>query len=405
MGTTGFVGDDVTMASSSHKNGNTNRSGRTPRSSMVASSLASPSIVDTVFDNDSPDFINYPGLKSKDAPPESPILAPPPGRVPLPWDDWTHGPFFRQSLVDHMTRRPRLTHAEVPTGTPETPPDALSPWISTSADFSWAVWEAARRLGQLGESSIEIALVALAPGETASKNPATGANGIEAPTSDSEPPLLLSYAATTPSGGSGEVTLEPLNVLRDYQRYGTGTGDHGRMTNSEKEYVATAIFASASSREVLFLGRIFARSVVANLEFTPSTLPIALPAHFFNRSPGPNGEDWLNQLVWDPDRDDFATACRKIKSSETHQWRRGKHQEPGWGTNNSESQTPSQTLSRGATSDQSRSVTPTPNNVRHPAQNGYAKVQTTTQSAAEDTLPSKPERPQGYSGWGETSRG
>lgn len=270
MGTTGFVGDDVTMASSSHKNGNTNRSGRTPRSSMVASSLASPSIVDTVFDNDSPDFINYPGLKSKDAPPESPILAPPPGRVPLPWDDWTHGPFFRQSLVDHMTRRPRLTHAEVPTGTPETPPDALSPWISTSADFSWAVWEAARRLGQLGESSIEIALVALAPGETASKNPATGANGIEAPTSDSEPPLLLSYAATTPSGGSGEVTLEPLNVLRDYQRYGTGTGDHGRMTNSEKEYVATAIFASASSREVLFLGRIFARSVVANLEFTPS---------------------------------------------------------------------------------------------------------------------------------------
>lgn len=134
------------------------------------------------------------------------------------------------------------------------------------------------------------------------------------------------------------------------------------------------------------------------------TLPIALPAHFFNRSPGPNGEDWLNQLVWDPDRDDFATACRKIKSSETHQWRRGKHQEPGWGTNNSESQTPSQTLSRGATSDQSRSVTPTPNNVRHPAQNGYAKVQTTTQSAAEDTLPSKPERPQGYSGWGGTSR-
>jgi hypothetical protein len=76
-----------------------------------------------------------------------------------PWPNWTAGAGVRQSLADHLTRKPRL-RAHDPGDGQLIPPDALSPWISASADAQWAVWEAARLVG-LGEPVVEIAVIAL----------------------------------------------------------------------------------------------------------------------------------------------------------------------------------------------------------------------------------------------------
>ena len=75
-----------------------------------------------------------------------------------PWENWTAGPGLRQTLVDHMLRKPRLK-AYDPGDGQVIPPDALSPWISTSGDTYWVVWEVARRLQM--EAAVHVAIIAL----------------------------------------------------------------------------------------------------------------------------------------------------------------------------------------------------------------------------------------------------
>lgn len=172
--------------------------------------------------------------------------------IGVPWISFDRDPSIRQSLVDHCTRRTRPSHNWDWSG-PDMAADDYSSWISTTASLRWAVWEAARRLVHAGEEQVDIAIIAV-----------IAEADVETPARTTKTPAFQRIRA----GASGEVTLAPLLPLRDHQRYGRGTGDRARMTNSEKEAVLNALYMAHSSEEVLFYGRIFTGSVRANLTFT-----------------------------------------------------------------------------------------------------------------------------------------
>lgn len=172
----------------------------------------------------------------------------------VPFARFERDPSIRQSLVDHCTRRSRPSNNWAWTG-PDMAADDYSSWISTTASLRWAVWEAAHRLVHVGEDSVDIAVVGTLPAA------GDGAFGARAGSDDSHIQKLR-------AGMSGEVVLEPYTSLCDHKRFGSGTGSHARMTNSEKEAVQNAIYMARTSEEVLFYGRIFASSVKANLTFT-----------------------------------------------------------------------------------------------------------------------------------------
>lgn len=176
--------------------------------------------------------------------------------IGVPWISFERDPSIRQSLVDHCTRRTRPSHNWDWSG-PDMAADDYSSWISCTGSLRWAVWEAAHRLVHAGEEQVDIAIIGVIAeaDDPASISPHGGPG--------KRPPFQRIRA-----GASGEVTLAPLLPLRDHQRYGRGTGDRARMTNSEKEAVANAIYMAHSSEEVLFYGRIFTSSVRANLTFT-----------------------------------------------------------------------------------------------------------------------------------------
>lgn len=192
------------------------------------------------------------GLPSTQPSDPKSVAAPPGQNVEVygvPWLGFERDPSIRQSLVDHCTRRTRPSHNWDWSG-PDMAADDYSSWVSCTASLRWAVWEVAQRLVH-GEQQVDIAVIGVVPEkdeeELRGKRPAF---------------------QRVKAGATGEVTLAPLNTLRDHQKYGRGTGDRARMTNSEKEAVANAIYMAHTSEEVLFYGRIFTGSVKANLTFT-----------------------------------------------------------------------------------------------------------------------------------------
>lgn len=183
--------------------------------------------------------------------------------VGVPWVAFERDPSIRQSLVDHCTRRTRPSHNWDWSG-PDMAADDYSSWVSCTASLRWAVWEAAHRLVHAGEAQVDVAVIAVvAAAERDTRDAGEGASA-GAGTGTGRRPACQRVRA----GASGEVTLAPFHPLQDHRRYGRGTGDRGRMTNSEKEAVANAVYMAHSSDEVLFYGRIFAGSVRANLTFT-----------------------------------------------------------------------------------------------------------------------------------------
>ena len=164
--------------------------------------------------------------------------------------------YGRYTMVDHILRKWRQSCVQIPMTVQQgldIPADDMTPWISTSTDLIWCIWEIARRLSvqeddDMFVDTVGLAIIAYEPG------PARPAHSDELP-DDEE---------TRYARGSGELHVIPENeadlrllpLLRPFR-----TVQLGQQFESAQR-------AARSSGEVLFYGRIFPGSIVANLEFS-----------------------------------------------------------------------------------------------------------------------------------------
>ena len=156
-------------------------------------------------------------------------------------------------MVDHILRKWRQSCVQIPMTVQQgldIPADDMTPWISTSTDLIWCIWEITRRLSvkeddDMFVDTVGLAIIAYEP---------VPAHSDERPDDEER----------RPARGSGELHIIPENeadlrllpLLRPFR-----TVQLGQQFESAQR-------AARSSGEVLFYGRIFAGSIVANLEFS-----------------------------------------------------------------------------------------------------------------------------------------
>ncbi|RXK34784.1 hypothetical protein M231_07962 [Tremella mesenterica] len=320
--------------------------------------------------------------------------------------------YARHTMMDHILQKNRQSciHVNSPVELlRDTPEDDKTPWISASKDLIWCLWEVARRLVR-GEEDVEVAVISITPNVDKAKglhlfHPSVDSTftshinrsrqefseeqmRVKRLERDQPPHMYHKPIQTTspheggndskPTGRDGrkdgkhedeeksrrrtvesnqvrgrEIHVFPSQLLLEGKR-----GSNG-MSISLRENFDMARFAAQSSCEVLFFGRIFAESIMDNLEFTLQDLPLSLPPLFFHpQLPSPLQPDqinptlskpynsanvlkrdkplhipipsrfqkkshsstsgqsrisWLEDLVWDPRVDDYKTCLQKLR--------------------------------------------------------------------------------------------
>lgn len=168
---------------------------------------------------------------------------------------WEEEPYIRHTVLDHILGKEKqtclitLTSMDERPGTPE---DERSPWISTSTNLVWVVYDLVRRLVLLERGTVYLTVIA-----HPNLNPPTSA--------------VSSNRARQERGGkdgevrSGdEIIISPTPLLRlSHQK-----AKEMMLSVGLKENYDTARKASENSGEVLVWGRIFSESVICHLEFT-----------------------------------------------------------------------------------------------------------------------------------------
>jgi hypothetical protein len=176
---------------------------------------------------------------------------------------WAEGAWMKETMVQHVLDRPL--------GRPRPRPSKgsvweveKSPWASACGNLDWAIWEIARRLSQ-GLPSVRLAIIrkkhddfnAQATAGTAS------AAGARTPNNDVESSGAVNPSSDASRGKVGkvrELTVAPAMVLdRHIPRI---------ISERKKEVYASAAVRAREAHEVLYYGRIFTDSVLANLAFT-----------------------------------------------------------------------------------------------------------------------------------------
>lgn len=229
------------------------------------------------------------------------------------------GPYVRHTVLDHIMGKEKQT--ALPTITsiqerPDTPEDEKTPWISTSTNLFWCIYEICRRLVFLGREAVYLTVIS-AP------VPPTGAGtgfkgGGETPT----------------AGGVGRMMmLEPARVLH----IGHAQAKDMMLSVGMKENYDLAYKASRNSGERLIWGRVYGQDIQHQFEFTMdvSTLrlfdtlqentkgtdthtikhtPLELPPQIYDGGDGrkPSASKWTDRLVWDPTVDAYDTASRRV---------------------------------------------------------------------------------------------
>ncbi|KAL7421948.1 hypothetical protein Q5752_003720 [Cryptotrichosporon argae] len=88
-----------------------------------------------------------------------------------------------------------------------------------------------------------------------------------------------------------------------------------KPTLQQRNALQQARNMAAASREVVFLGRVFADSIIVNYGWSADTNPhVRLPAHFFRTPAAAHSivPRWLARLAWNPATDDFKTAREPV---------------------------------------------------------------------------------------------
>lgn len=138
---------------------------------------------------------------------------------------WLLGPYSRDLLVRHIFESPGSGIMES---------DELSPWISTTLDFDWAVWEVARRLAKEEVGEVKMAIIRQAH--------------------------LGAEADDEKQRNGDEIRIDPLRILGQYLEQ--------PLDRTERQHVLEAKRRAVTSSEVLFYGRIFSSSIESDLIFT-----------------------------------------------------------------------------------------------------------------------------------------
>lgn len=168
---------------------------------------------------------------------------------------------------------------------PET--DELSPWISTTANLDWALWYIAKLLSQMTHHAtkyrydqVKLSVISISTDRTRNK----------------------------------ELYVAPFLSRPNETKY---------MNQVDKERYKRAQKSAILAKEVLFYGRIFKQSILADLTFTrevststlregsgmgtkgadKQTLPFPLPSVYYNPPEMHNPtftSSWIGRLRWDP---------------------------------------------------------------------------------------------------------
>lgn len=187
----------------------------------------------------------------------APIFTPGAGAINIDAD----APYLRHTVLDHVLGKEKQTCLPTLTSIderPDTPEDEKTPWVSTSVDLRWVMYEVCRRLVYLKRQSVWVTVIALPlPGQNRDRPVLKGSGEHEG------------NGPQIPSGSGAEanrveVVVNPASILRITHAKARDL----MLSVGMKENYDLAQKASETSSERLVWGRVFAGSILHHTEFT-----------------------------------------------------------------------------------------------------------------------------------------
>ena len=178
---------------------------------------------------------------------------------------WAEGLYTKQTVVDHILQRWRQTALNyvgmvVDEEGVDIPEDDKSPWISTSKDLTWCVWESARRLAMAVEA-VDRRFSGTLVGDPVQKAEEWRKQ---------RQAIVVNLAIIRHHSGTIALQDARRNRLESHidPRGPTGRLVPKMMSVSLQGDFEDARRLAVSSGEILYYGRIFAANVESNLEWT-----------------------------------------------------------------------------------------------------------------------------------------
>jgi len=198
------------------------------------------------------------------------------------YDGWAGGKYMRHTVLDHVMGKEKQSC--LPTSTsmderPDTPQDEMTPWISTSVDLLWCIYEICRRLVSLEKESVYLTVV---------RHP--GSCTLTNTTDESKAKLESSSSnrSTSSQVKCPELLVDPHPLLKISHIKAKDLV----LSVGMRENYDLAARASRYSSERLFWGRIFSESILYNLEFTMTVRPSHLLSCLSLSSVHTSGTAW-----------------------------------------------------------------------------------------------------------------
>nr|XP_019011182.1 uncharacterized protein I206_04494 [Kwoniella pini CBS 10737]OCF49963.1 hypothetical protein I206_04494 [Kwoniella pini CBS 10737] len=244
------------------------------------------------------------------------------------------GIYLQHTILDHILNKSKQTCLlnYLPPTIEETKQgyfqDELTPWISTSNNLFWIIWEIIRILSidkRKNLNYIENVKLAIIRHPISSTRQSFSQFQSNIPNDISK--IHFEQEEETFNFPS-EIWIKPTSI-RIPITY------PGQISLSLKESYEASRKAAFVCGEILFYGRIWAENVICVLEWTRETTPFELPSNLFQSEVNPTtrkssvkhsgGKEkvpkWIDQLVWDPKIDEYLTALQKVKlNSLNGQW-------------------------------------------------------------------------------------
>jgi hypothetical protein len=193
---------------------------------------------------------------------------------------WAEGKYIRHTILDHVLGKEKQSCLPTVTSIderPDTPEDEKTPWISSSMDLFWCLYEVVRRLVALEIKKVDIAVI---------KHPHRPKHRDSTPRPEHDQPDIAAKSEKGPHIPSSstsrqeeidqninqdelqkdvrEIMIDPYPLLRlSHPKVKDLLLSVGMRENYE-----IAARASRHTTERLFWGRIFTSSILYNMEFT-----------------------------------------------------------------------------------------------------------------------------------------